>query len=399
MAADSAEASCVVPPGATAGKSVLCITLDDGKQLKAVVPQEASQGDILTFRRVDDQWQCSLTRKQRQHGSENSGQERRAIKLLVPKRAVPAWTTLHVQTSSATATSCCSAGGALEVVVPETAKAGNVLCLAPCSEGGWTCEVLQDQFLNGCNDYKDVDILCDVPEGVTPGETRLEVEGSIPGESIRFLVPRSAQIGNRLAVSRTAEDDVVVRILAIWDSYAPVRPVAMDLDTSLAFTGLAKLFTSLGAFVSPKLRRGSVAPHGIPGVIAAADIEDGETLLKIPGKLIMSSKSLASAMPGLYEAVSRLPGLSGTLGPAACMAACICQLIAACDKSNVDDVDSADEGCSEAKAWRSYAQMLVSCRGDQSSALAWLKSQGSNVPSFLLTLMIGSKSATTVVRD
>jgi len=60
-----------------------------------------------------------------------------------------------------------------------------------------------------------------------------------------------------------------------------------------------------GCFVSDKVVRGSAPPLCIPGLLAAADIEAGEELMRIPERFHITPRTLEQLSPRLWEATTQ----------------------------------------------------------------------------------------------
>ncbi|CAE7473111.1 unnamed protein product [Symbiodinium natans] len=213
----------------------------------------------------------------------------------------------------------------LHVLVPT--EVGDRLRLSKMPDGPWTCVVLRKQPLHDVanrmaeqpgEDVNKLQLL--VPAAVKPGLTKLQVTIS-PDEQIQLAVPEYASPGDLIELERAGgeeawqakftrdqymnAEDPKKNLAVMADLGKAARDAQLDVEE--AVERLFKVAKEAGCFVSPKIKRGSVPPLYIPGLIAAEDIEEGEELLRIPAHLHLTPPAVEEAAPGLAAVARKSP--------------------------------------------------------------------------------------------
>eukprot|EP00746_Dinoflagellata_sp_MGD_P121529 gnl/MRDRNA2_/MRDRNA2_56669_c0_seq1.p1 gnl/MRDRNA2_/MRDRNA2_56669_c0~~gnl/MRDRNA2_/MRDRNA2_56669_c0_seq1.p1 ORF type:complete len:630 (+),score=118.66 gnl/MRDRNA2_/MRDRNA2_56669_c0_seq1:252-1892(+) len=150
-----------------------------------------------------------------------------------------------------------------------------------------------------------------IPPGSVPGVTQLQVDPGSGQEVIRVKVPEHLHPGNFLHL-------VKPHASLGWKIDGPSpeagntsRRKNIELIDPILIEGCCERMIAAardaGAFVSPKIERGSAAPLWIPGLIAVDAVEEGEILIELPASLHLSPATFESILPGLFKAIRKIP--------------------------------------------------------------------------------------------
>jgi len=294
----------------------------------------------------------------------------RPIVVTVPDDARPGESDFEVNTDT---------GKLLKFLVPKDAKPGDRLRITRrATDGKWSCDIAtrvasagpateQDEKA-GALIGEEPDFIVRVPEGATPGVTKLEVKLDT-GTALRVLIPDSAQPGDRLGLTRDWVGWNVQILRGEGPAVAPstrtpvstmasVKLTNADVDPEASYRGLVEAARKAGSFVSEKLARAAVPPSGMVGIVALEPVEAGEELLRIPAKLHLSPGTARVAMPELFDQVSSLatltPRLRKEVGRVVFVARLLVQAIARLSAG----VEAVPDG-SDVSVWAFYADALV----------------------------------------
>mmetsp|Transcript_101938 Transcript_101938/g.287707 ORF Transcript_101938/g.287707 Transcript_101938/m.287707 type:complete len:665 (-) Transcript_101938:72-2066(-) len=277
----------------------------------------------------------------------------RQLQVEVPADAVPGSTHLSVDYG---------ASYALRVTVPAEARPGDLLILAE-EEGTYQCRLVR-RPVKTCNAVRVAEV--EVPAYATPGETQLKVV--IPGdEELLVTVPTVARVGDRLKLSwDDAKQELQVRVVRVVQQQQGLESAATEsrkivrvhvhVDRVSCFEKMATVARAAGAFVNPKLTRGSAPPLHIPGLLAKERIYKDEVLIQMPASLHVSHSGCQRVMPELFNAILALDNIPKARRVEVAHTACIASLLR-------EALDRAEGRCDESSAWPAlwhrYADALL----------------------------------------
>jgi len=233
--------------------------------------------------------------------------------LIVPEGVAPGHTRLKIRN-----------GDGL-VTVPEDARPGDTLEIQQCGLE-WKVSNVKPHNI-GNKESNTTQVM--VPASASMHDLNLVVD---VGEAakVEVRVPESALPGDMLELWRATtsepEGGAQWRCRLLQEPVGPERSSPsdienlaqlrsldvghMDLSAEQAFQELKDAMSAAGGFVSHKLRRGSVPPLNIPGLIAAEHVDDDEELCRIPARVHISpltTKEVAPDLWGSIHAVRDLP--------------------------------------------------------------------------------------------
>lgn len=160
------------------------------------------------------------------------------------------------------------------------------------------------------------------------------------------------------------------------------RPASGAPSAQVLYERLIAAARGAGAFVTPKINRGSAPPLNIIGMIAQEDIDDDEVLVRMPLRMHLSPTLAQKVMPRLAEAVGSLAKIPQGRHAETIQAACLAMLFTRSERMFEQGFDadgdypagdaskppaatrgdSSEEGDDEAallELWGRYADSLV----------------------------------------
>jgi len=196
-----------------------------------------------------------------------------------------------------------------------------------------------------------------VPADARPGETKIKVDNGLSGEACLVVtVPSRALPGDLLALARHDDGAWEMRIVRGHGLSATGRTIALPhgprTDPDALFGQLVQAGTAAGGFVSPKLRRCTLASLRIAGVVVCDRVNEGEQLARIPPSLFLSPASCEMEFPELFGAVRGMQSLAEGRREEAALCACLTHLLHSARRGN---------GCSKCPraVWSLYAAALL----------------------------------------
>lgn len=348
----------IVPQDAKPGETVLEINNEkDGELALVRIPQEAKPGDELFFHRgPNGKLGCRIVKKTKSYRKESSHNESR-LTVVVPPGFRPG-AKLQVDLGD---------GEKAHISAPEKTNPGDRLLLLQDTSGKWQCQALMESFMSADStteqqpNEKLDPICCEVPVGATPGKTRLQVEGHVPGASLLVTVPDHAQTGDTLRVEQDILGNWCVSVLPKGANV--LRSMDMkfkDVDSPEASERLISMAQEFGAFINPKLVRAVAPPLNILGFVATEPIEANEELIRMPAELLFTLENCMRVMPELYEAVESLTTIFPRRRQESAQAACLCALLQHQDQTSNGTPSSRTGPFARALTfWDAYAEVLL----------------------------------------
>lgn len=289
-----------VPADAVAGETCLQVTPaeDPSFALRIIVPAQAAPGDHLRFTKgADGEWNCSLER----------------------------------------------AGTAAKAADADAARSGHT-----------AAEVSKAAAATARSGRARV------PPEAIPGKTQLEVEVGTERKTLTVTVPEKAVAGDWLLASWDAvQGHWHLRILrelspGAWRQSLITR--AVDVDALNVFERMVEAARADGAFVSPKIARGTSPPLAVPGLVTTEAVEAGEVMLRLPSRLHISPRTCQQTWPELCAAVEGVADLSEFRLVEAVHNACVATLLAAAAPLMSGEGGEKLQFCA---LWQHYAEALL----------------------------------------
>lgn len=250
---DGAHIVTAVVPETAVPGCAVAIDTTEGSELTVVLPPQAQVGDSIVLTKEGTQWKCGLKRNLK------TSEEPTVINLLIPPLCTPGVTLMGVTTGS---------NRKIQVRVPVGSIPGDKMVLT------------RETNSSGASHWEG--ILCS--EGFTGPKPRAWSAESEPlCEGARLMA----------------------------------TPDIEPLDAEVACQQLLQRIVAGGGFVSSKMRRGSVPPLNVPGLLAVEPIEEGELLCSIPQEMHINPGTVQRIAPDLWKAVAQSTLPEGRQGEAA----------------------------------------------------------------------------------
>lgn len=142
-----------------------------------------------------------------------------------------------------------------------------------------------------------------IPEGVTPGDTKMGIDLSDSENKLVVTVPHEAQPGDHVVLIQDPQTKEWSMTLL---SSRPQHPSTMmlyrvDVNAERCYERLVEAAVAAGAYVSPKIGRAVV--DGLVGMVAQEALAKGEEIARMPFRLMISRETVD---PAFFAAVERV---------------------------------------------------------------------------------------------
>mmetsp|Transcript_92014 Transcript_92014/g.168751 ORF Transcript_92014/g.168751 Transcript_92014/m.168751 type:complete len:718 (-) Transcript_92014:86-2239(-) len=310
----SARQSCrvVLPADVQPGESRLKIHLGNGKLVEAEVPKGARGGDTLLITlNGDKSWTGALVGRELQEDSQeknalvSAGDDiAREFVAVVPDGVTPGQDQLMFSDGH---------GRQLTITVPRLARAGDQLLFKQDRRGQFRCCLSRSQAHEKLDSRTRPatlaprrDLVIAVPPDAKPGETMLPIDiGIAGGTPFGIRVPATALPGDHITLTLDEQRNEwiasIIRGVKTDVKWKHLEFPSVDADPSDVFDKLVTAVRSAGAFISRKISRGTAPPLNVLGVVACADIQAGEDLVRMPTELHLTAANLKMLFPEIFR--------------------------------------------------------------------------------------------------